>query len=111
MFRGECPGPVTFSSHIRLPISDNVKAECVEELMVHPVDGGGSGARTNGGVIFVSANFGAAVASVRLRAACVTHVGGYEGRFGNNFISQRNLRAREAVEQESKSGTNCAPAD
>lgn len=42
----------------------------------------------------------AAAASARLRLRyCVrdAHVGGYEGRFGNNFIERRNLRAREEV--------------
>lgn len=45
----------------------------------------------------------------RLRVACVTHVGEYEGRFGNNFISRRNLCARERrLSKRALSGTNCA---
>jgi len=101
VFRRECPGSATFPSHIRLAISDNAKVECVEELMVHP-DGRRTDERRS------ELRFGEFRRAVCKRAitstACMTHVGGYEGRFGNNFISRCNLRERDGCEQENTSG-------
>jgi len=60
-----------------------------------------------GGVELVPTNSGALLLQARgygFGIARVTHVGGYEGRFGNNFIARRNLGARKR-ERERERGT------